>query len=106
MALVVSPDMSRRRPGSRHYAKLDQRRWQLLRLRVFELDGWRCRKCGRAGRLECDHVVPLRRGGDPYDMTNLQTLCRGCHVAKSAGENRRPDPERDAWRAFLLTRIE
>ena len=93
--------MSRRRPGSRHFAALDRKRWALLRLRVFERDGWRCVQCGRAGRLECDHVRPLHRGGDPYDPANLQTLCRGCHVAKTAGENERPDPERDAWRALL-----
>ena len=57
--------------------------------------------CGRAGRLECDHIKPLHRGGDPYDSANLQTLCRSCHVAKSAGENRRPDPERERWRALV-----
>ena len=80
---------------------LSGKRWQLLRLRVFARDGWRCVRCGRPGRLECDHVKPLRAGGDPWDRANLQTLCRGCHVEKTAGENRRPDPERDAWRALV-----
>ena len=93
--------VSRKRPGSRHYAALDGQRWQLLRLRVFQRDGWRCRKCGRAGRLECDHVVPMHRGGDPYDPANLQTLCRTCHIEKTAGENTRPDPERQAWRTLV-----
>ena len=93
--------MSKRRPGSRHYAKLDQRRWQWLRLRIFARDGWRCRKCGKAGKLECDHIRPLHRGGDPYDPANLQTLCRPCHIEKTAGERAKPDPERDAWRAKL-----
>ena len=93
--------MSRKRPGSRHYAALDRRRWAAVRRAVFRRDGYRCRKCGRAGRLECDHVLPLDNGGDPYDLANLQTLCRGCHVAKTAGENERPDPARDAWRALV-----
>lgn len=93
--------MSKRHPGSRHYAKLDRKRWALLRLKVFERDGWRCRRCGRAGRLECDHVIPLHAGGAPLDLANLQALCRPCHVAKSADENTRPDPEREAWRAKL-----
>ena len=93
--------MSRRRPGSRHFAALDSRRWQRLRLGIFERDGWRCVQCGRAGRLECDHKIPLDRGGDPYDRANLQTLCRGCHVAKTRAERERPDPERDAWRAKM-----
>ena len=87
--------------GSRLHAALDRKRWQLVRLRVFERDGWRCVRCGRAGRLECDHVVPLREGGDPWDKAGLQTLCRGCHIAKSAGESRESDPARNAWRAMV-----
>lgn len=93
--------MSKRHPGSRHYAKLDRKRWALLRLRIFQRDGWRCRMCGRAGRLECDHVVPLRDGGEVYSMDNLQTLCRGCHVDKTASENTCPNLARDAWRALV-----
>ena len=98
--------MSKRLPGSRFHKALDQRRWQLLRLRIFERDGWRCCSCGKAGRLECDHVVPLHRGGDPYDPANLQTLCVGCHIAKSRGERERPDPGREAWRALVTELIE
>ena len=44
--------MSRKHPGSRHYWALDVRRWQRLRLRIFERDGWRCVRCGKAGALE------------------------------------------------------
>ena len=93
--------MSRKHPGSRHYAALNRRRWQWVRLKVFERDKWRCRRCGRAGKLEADHVTPLHRGGDPYDQDNLQALCRPCHVAKTAGENAKPDPERDRWRELV-----
>ena len=94
--------MSRAHPGSRHFAKLDRKRWALLRLRIFEHDGWRCRKCGKAGRLECDHVVPLDKGGAPYDPANLQSLCRGCHLEKTALDNGHgPDPARDAWRELV-----
>ena len=56
---------------------------------------------GRAGALECDHVTPQYRGGDPYDLANLQTLCRACHIDKTRGERERPDPGRDAWRELL-----
>ena len=81
-----SGDMAGR--GSRHHRALSGKRWELVRLRVFARDGWRCRNCGRAGRLECDHVVPLRDGGDPWDKSNLQTLCRPCHIEKSARDGR------------------
>ena len=93
--------MSRKHPGSRHYAKLDAKRWALLRLRIFARDSWRCRSCGRAGRLECDHIKPLQRGGDPYAPENLQSLCRECHIQKTASENNPPIPGRDAWITFV-----
>ena len=85
---------------SRRHRVLDRPRWLRVRRAVLDRDGWRCRKCGRYGN-ECDHVVALDRGGDPYELDNLQTLCRGCHIAKTRTENTRPDPEREAWRALV-----
>ena len=83
---------------------LNRRRWSIIRRAVFERDGWRCVSCGRAGRLECDHIVPMQRepGQDPYDMNGLQSLCRACHVEKTRRENRRPPTEAEtAWRALV-----
>ena len=61
---------------------------------VLERDGWRCVECGRAGRLEVDHVVPLEAGGEPWALENLQALCAGCHIRKTAAERpRREVPE-------------
>jgi 5-methylcytosine-specific restriction enzyme A len=55
-----------------------------------------CRSCRKAGRVkpveEVDHVVPFR--GSAYLMLaewNLQSLCRKCHVRKSAYEGRWAD---------------
>ena len=49
-------------------------------------------KCGRYGN-EVDHIQPLDRGGEAYAPSNLQMLCRGCHILKSAKENcRQPTP--------------
>ena len=89
---------------SRHHLHLHARRWAAVRRAVFERDGWRCVECGRAGRLECDHVAPLQRepGQDPYDPNGLQTVCRACHLAKTATENRRPfTPAEAAWRELV-----
>ena len=44
---------------SRRHARLNAARWQATRRAVFERDGWRCVQCGRAGRLEADHIIPL-----------------------------------------------
>ena len=65
---------------------------------ALESGGWRCAACGRAGRLEVDHIEPLHRGGDVWDAANLQVLCGGCHIKKTASENRRAlTPSEQAW---------
>lgn len=93
----------RGRKGYRRSAK-----WQRLRLRVYQRDGFRCVKCGwrprhvpddYAGRealyeqdestggrlryLTLDHIVPVAAGG-PTVESNLQTLCTPCNNAKGA----------------------
>ena len=81
---------------------MDRRRWARVRRRVFERDGWRCRTCGRAGRLECDHVRPMHRGGSRWELDNLRTLCRRCHFEKTARERTpEPSPESEAWRELV-----
>ena len=73
----------------------------MLRIKVFQRDGYRCRSCGKPGRLECDHVVPMHSNPkqDVYDPDGLQTLCRGCHIEKTRKENERKpsSPGALAW---------
>ena len=80
-----------------------RRQWGKVRLQVLDRDSWRCQKCGKAALLEIDHVKPLEDGGALYDLANLQTLCVGCHQAKSRVERggRAPDPEGAKWRVYL-----
>lgn len=77
--------------------------WQAVRLLAKRRDGWKCVQCGARGRLEVDHILGLRDGGAPYDLTNLQTLCPACHSRKTAIEvGITPlDPERQKWRDLL-----
>ena len=53
------------------------------------------------GRLQVDHVVSEHAGGSTWDESNLQALCRGCHIAKTSRENSRPPVSRIRldWRA-------
>ena len=88
-----------------HPAYLSCKRWRAVRARVLDRDGWRCVQCGKAGRLEVDHVVPVGKGGSAWDEANLQTLCRAHHFAKTKGENETPDAGRDAWRALVAARV-
>ena len=78
-------------------------RWREVRAVVLERDGYRCRGCGAAGRLEVDHVTPLDRGGAAFDENNLQALCRACHIGKTLAESeqrRLVPPAVVAWREF------
>ena len=89
--------MSKRHRGSKHHARLHKAKWERFRKEIFERDGWRCLKCGGAGRLECHHVIPLEQGGAPYDPENAETLCREDHIR----EHHPPNPAREEWRALV-----
>ena len=40
---------------------------------------------GRTELWDADHIVPVVDGGGQCGLSNYQTLCLGCHVAKSTG---------------------
>ena len=89
---------------SRHHAHLHARCWSIVRRAVLKRDGFRCVECGRARKLEVDHIVPMQRepGQDPYDPNGLQSLCRGCHIEKTRRENSRPlTPAELAWQELV-----
>lgn len=56
--------------------------WIRLRRKIFSRDDYTCRYCGlRGGRLECDHIVPVSRGGSNGE-DNLTAACKPCNQAK------------------------
>jgi len=56
--------------------------WSVIRQRIFERDDFTCQYCGHRGcRLECDHVIPVSRGG-AHDDSNLVTACFDCNRSK------------------------
>ena len=68
-----------------------------------------CAECQRNGKMrsmeDVDHIVPLSRGGAPLDPKNLQSLCRKCHLAKTAAESRKR-PTRDPRGKRFMNRRE
>lgn len=48
-----------------------------VRGEIIERDGGICRKCGKPGN-EIDHIA-----GSSADLSNLQLLCRDCHMEKT-----------------------
>ena len=60
------------------------KRWKHLRLQIMERDGFACVQCQAVGRLEVDHIEPVRDAPEKaFDPANLQTLCPACHTRKT-----------------------
>ncbi len=67
-------------------------KWAVVRARIFTRDGHRCTYCGASGvSLECDHVVPISKGGSNKDE-NLVAACIKCNRSKR-------DKTPDEWMA-------
>ena len=73
--------------------------WPRFRLMIFDRDGYRCVDCGRPGRLEASHDLPVWKYPHlEMDETNVKARCRPCHLAF----DRRPTPPATvAWRQLV-----
>ena len=86
------------RRHSRHITRGN--RWKALRMATLERDGFACKECGARGRLEVDHILPVRtHPALAWKPANLQALCPSCHTRKTRIEcgHPPPDPKRTAW---------
>lgn len=65
-------------------------RWRNTRAFIMKRDKGLCQACLKNGRVnigtDCDHIVPVAKGGSQWSYSNLQMLCRTCHNAKTAKE--------------------
>lgn len=50
---------------------------------VLSVHDGKCARCGATERIECDHIVPVSKGGK-HVKNNLQPLCRHCNRVKGA----------------------
>lgn len=72
------------RPRNYENLRLSADEWAALRNTVFERDNYTCTYChAHGGRLECDHIHPLSRGGS-NELDNLTTACQPCNRSKHA----------------------
>lgn len=59
-----------------------------------------CRECFINGKLTeahtIDHIHRIRDGGDAFEWSNLQSLCRSCHDRKSSREGHEAKRNRQA----------
>jgi len=66
---------------STYSEKLKDPRWQKLRLKILERDGWECQFCGDEKNTLHVHHKRYFPGIEPweYDRGHLLTLCEDCH---------------------------
>lgn len=62
--------------------------WNRLRSKILRRDNWTCEHCKISDwdtriHLQVDHKIAITNGGDYWDESNLQTLCRKCHGIKT-----------------------
>lgn len=86
----------------RNSARITRSRcWPALRVETLRRDGFQCVSCGARGRLEVDHIKPVRTHPDlAFELANLQALCAACHSRKTRIECgfKPPSEDRLAWR--------
>ena len=67
----------------------NSRAWRKARERKLRINPL-CELCLKEGKLVAasivDHVVPIKEGGEVWDLDNLQSLCKTCHERKGAAE--------------------
>ena len=77
-----------------HRKVYNTRRWRNLRAWILSRN--RVCRCGRLTTM-VHHIDPIRDGGDPWELSNLEALCHACH--------RREHPaggsESAAWSALV-----
>ena len=59
--------------------------WRRVRQVIYARDGGMCMKCGRKVRpdnFQVDHIVPITKGGDEWDLSNLELACPDCNRQK------------------------
>lgn len=74
--------------GDDYRAQYRDPRWQKLRLKVFERDGFVCKECGRDDQQLHAHHKRYIRGWKvwEYPVWMLVTLCDDCHAGAHDGQ--------------------
>ena len=69
----------------------NNRRWRKVRGEYIKANPL-CVHCEQKGIIEaakiCDHIIPIRQGGDKWNTCNFQSLCVSCHNKKSSSEGK------------------
>lgn len=64
--------------------RINDPKWKMIRLKVYERDGYKCCICNKQVRgksISCHHKIPWRISNN-NSLDNLITVCRSCHMKK------------------------
>jgi len=65
--------------------------WKNVRSLQLQLEPL-CRRCRKDGKFVAaevvDHIIPISSGGSELEHSNLQSLCKSCHNAKTRSDSR------------------
>ncbi len=59
------------------------RAYRKARLACLQMAGYVCHYCGQDATT-ADHVIPIAKGGDPIDQSNLVASCVSCNSRKGS----------------------
>jgi 5-methylcytosine-specific restriction protein A len=76
------------------------KQWERARFLAKRRDGFRCVQCGSRDKLEVHHVKRVKDAPElAFDLANLRTLCRACHLVETDKElGRAPNAAQSAWK--------
>jgi len=61
--------------------------WNRVRQVIWCRDGGVCMKCGKSlypDDFHVDHIIPVSKGGEEWDLSNLELSCPECNLTKGA----------------------
>ena len=73
---------------------------------ALDREGWRCQRCKTPGRLEAHHIVSIYTDISlGFTLSNLEVLCRGCHIQHHREEKEKTHPTdvrvKEPWLDFV-----
>ena len=60
----------------------NDRKWRKLRAAKLSIDPL-CQYCGHEIADQVDHIIPVSKGGDMWEPSNLKSSCQSCHSHKT-----------------------
>jgi len=82
--LIPKPPKPRKHRRGNADALYSRPAWRRARAECLLRDGNKCVRCGAQTKLVAHHIIEAHLCPNPFDVDNLETLCRRCHGLEHA----------------------